>query len=133
MPRPAHVVVRHSGGDSRALTAETQRREGRQQELEYELEGVLVQGSLDWRSEPSVRQDLETRIQDWKRLLRRRAPQGRQILRKLIEGRLLLTPHPGEVTPYYTFTGTGTLTGLLSGVLPHKVASPTGFEPVLQP
>ena len=74
------------GGDSQALTAEIHKREARQRELQYELEGFLVQEFVDWRSEPSVRQDLEKRIQDWRGLLRRRAPQGRQILRKLIEG-----------------------------------------------
>ena len=117
------------GGDSQALTAEIHKREARQRELQYELEGLLVREFVDWRSDPSVRQDLEQRIQDWRGLLRLRAPQGRQILRKLIEGRLVLTPHREGVAPYYTFTGSGTLTSLLSGVLPHKVASPSGVLP----
>ena len=115
------------GGDSQALTAEIHKREARQRELQYELEGLLIREFVDWRSEPSVRHALEQRIQDWRGLLRRRAPQGRQILRKLIEGRLVLTPDREEVTPYYTFTGNGTLTGLLSGVIPHKVASLRGI------
>jgi DNA invertase Pin-like site-specific DNA recombinase len=119
------------GGDSLALTAAIFKREARQQELERELERLSARELADWRSEPRVRHDLEERIQDWRGLLRRRAPQGRQILGKLIVGRLLLTPHRGEVTSYYTFTGMGTLAGLLAGVLPHKVASPRGIEPLL--
>ena len=54
----------------------------------------------------------------------------RAILRKLIDGRLQLTPHTDETPAYYEFSGIGTLTGLLSGIVPHKLASPTGFEPV---
>ena len=59
-----------------------------------------------------------------------RAAASGQILSKLIDGRLLLTPHTEKTPAYYEFSGTGTLTGLLSGIVPHKVASPTGFEPV---
>ncbi len=43
---------------------------------------------------------------------------------KLIDGRLLLTPHTDQPSAYYEFEGIGTLVGLLSGIVPHKVASP---------
>ena len=72
--------------------------------------------------------DLKRRLTHWRSLLRRHAPQGQQILRKLIDGRLLMTPHPNHTPAYYTFEGTGTLVGLLAGIVPHKVASPTGLE-----
>ena len=67
---------------------------------------------------------------NWKGLLRRHAPQGQQILKKLIEGRLLMTPFADETPAYYRFEGTGSLVGLLAGIVPQKGASPTGFEPV---
>ena len=71
----------------------------------------------------TVRRDLTCRLTYWRSLLRRHAAQGQQILRKLIEGRLLMTPHPNDTPAYYTFEGTGTLVGLLAGIVPHKVAS----------
>ena len=75
-----------------------------------------------------MREDLEQRIQEWRGLLRRRAVQGRQILSKLIDGRLLMTPHTDQPFAYYEFEGIGTLTGLLSGIVPHKLASPRGND-----
>ena len=81
----------------------------------------------------TVRRDLTRRLTSWRSLLRRHAPQGQQILRKLIDGRLLMTPYPDETPAHYSFEGTGTLVGLLAGIVPHKVASPTGFEPVFCP
>ena len=121
------------GGDSRTLTEEIQKREVRRQEFAATMEGLANREFAMWRSKPGVREDLEQRIRDWRGLLRRQATQGQQILRKLIDGRLLLTPHIDETPAYYEFSGIGTLTGLLSGIVPHKLASPTGFEPVLQP
>ena len=118
------------GGDSRSLMAEIQKREAQQQELHAQLSGIANRHLETWRSKASVREDLEQRIQEWRGLLRRRAVQGRQILSKLIDGRLLMTPHTDQTPAYYEFSGTGTLTGLLSGIVPHNVASPTGFEPV---
>ena len=117
------------GGDSRALTTEIQNREARQQELHAEMKGTLDREFVAWRSRPTVRDDLERRIQDWRGLLRRGAVQGRQILSKLIDGRLLLTPHTEETPAYYEFSGTGMLTGRLSGIVPHRVASPSGLTP----
>ena len=43
---------------------------------------------------------------------------------------LMAIAHTDETPGYYEFSGIGTLTGLLSGIVPHKLASPTGFEPV---
>jgi hypothetical protein len=40
-----------------------------------------------------------------------------------------MTPHTDQTPAYYEFEGIGTLTGLLSGIVPHKVASPRGVSP----
>ena len=53
--------------------------------------------------------------------------QARQILRKLLVGRLVVTPDGDQAE----VAGTGTLGNFLSGIiLPKGMASPTGFEPV---
>jgi len=46
-----------------------------------------------------------------------------------LQGRLLLTTHADQTPAYYEFSGIGTLTGLLSGIVPHNVASPRGVLP----
>ena len=45
---------------------------------------------------------------------------------QLIDGRLLMTPRADQTPAYYEFEGIGTVTGLLAGIAPHKLASPTG-------
>lgn len=72
------------GGDARALMAEIQKRWAWQQELHAEMKAILDREFVAWWSRPTVRDDLERRIQDWRGLLRRRAVQGLKILRKLI-------------------------------------------------
>ncbi len=114
------------GGDSITLTSEIQKREARREELHAALQASTHHAVTASRSRPGIRRDLEKRIRDWRRLLRRRTAQGRQILHSLIDGRLLLTPHPDESPGCYVFEGTGTLVGLLAGIVPHKWASPTG-------
>ncbi len=39
----------------------------------------------------------------------------------------------GQVAPYYRFSGSGSVLGLLSGVLPLNMASPRGIEPNQNP
>ncbi len=112
------------------LLAAVHDRARRRDDLTATLEAVRWCEGAAWRMNGTVRRDLTRRLTHWRSLLRRHAAQGQQILRKLIEGRLLMTPHPNDTPAYYTFEGTGTLVGLLAGIVPHKVASPTGFEPV---
>jgi site-specific DNA recombinase len=116
-------------GESAELIAAVQDRTRRRDALQASVEALGRIGS-DWTMPGTVRRDLARRLATWKSLLRRHAPQGQQILKKLIDGRLLMTPCRNETPANYRFEGTGTLVGLLAGLVPHKVASPRGFEPV---
>ncbi len=53
--------------------------------------------------------------------------QTRQILRKLLVGRLIFTPHEDESGRYYVFNGEGALDRILEGTIP--VVTRAGFEP----
>ena len=124
------VAAIATGADSKALAVAVGAREQRRNDLRASLDALE---SGKWtRDETSceVRRELEARIKEWRGLLRRHPAQGQQILKKLIDGRLLMTPQLTQTESYYEFEGTGTLAGLLAGVVPHKWASPTGFEPV---
>ncbi len=68
-------------------------------------------------------------------MLRRQVAQGRQILRKLLMGRVTFTPRVDERGASFEFSAQGTLGQVLEGLKPgsppavHGVASRWGFEP----
>jgi site-specific DNA recombinase len=89
-------------------------RERRRRELQaqiQELEGMarLVEGS------ETLVGELGAKLTDWQGLLERQPIQARQLLRKLLVGRLIYTPHRDEAGGYYEFTGTASFGRLLSG------------------
>ena len=98
-----------------------------------------------------LRADLHARIGEWRTLLRSHVETGQQLLRRVLDGKLVLTPERDAEGPYYRFVGQGAWWKLLSGLGPiwrpiamavhaatdgriaPMVASPTGFEPVFWP
>jgi hypothetical protein len=73
---------------------------------------------------------LRARLQNWKGVLRRQTPEARALLGRLLEGRLTFTPHPDQ--QLYTFSGRGTLGGLVAGAVPSlAMVTPAGFEPAI--
>ena len=108
------------------LLAAVHDRARRRDDLKATVEALRGREWASWRmSGTGPRRDLTRRLSNWRSLLRRHAPQGQQILRKLIDGRLLMTPYPDETPAHYSFEGTGTLVGLLAGIVPYKWASQT--------
>ena len=72
-----------------------------------------------------VKAMLQTKADEWRGLLRKHAPIARQMVRKLVEGRIVFTPD--REGRRYTFLATGTLANFFSGIVcPQAVASPTG-------
>jgi hypothetical protein len=70
-----------------------------------------------------IKHDLRTKLDDWRELLQRQAPLSRQMLSKLIDGRLTFAPNAETRT--YTFSGTATLGQLLEGtVFPEETTLP---------
>jgi site-specific DNA recombinase len=68
---------------------------------------------------------LESKLSEWRELLRANAPKARQMLRKLIDGRIVFNPETS--LRRYRFVANGTMSQLLSGLVdPQAVASPNG-------
>ena len=71
---------------------------------------------------------LKTRVlekaEEWRALLRKHARIARQMVRKLVEGRIVFTPD--REAGRYRFTVPGPLGNLFSGLVPLAMASPTG-------
>jgi hypothetical protein len=74
-------------------------------------------------------------LMDWRGALRRHVPQARQILRKLLVGKLTMKPFRVGRKGAFEFSGQASLGRFLASVpgLPQAVASPPGFEPGFQP
>src|SRR5262245_10308168 len=53
---------------------------------------------------------------DWQGLLERQPIQARQLLRKLLTGRLIYTPHEATTGNFYELTGQASYGKLLSGI-----------------
>jgi hypothetical protein len=76
---------------------------------------------------PATQRKLLTeKLAGWKELLRANAPKARQMLRKLIDGRIVFNPDTSKRC--YRFVANGTMSQLLSGlVYPQCMASPRGI------
>lgn len=121
------------GGDLRSLVDALGAQETKRRELRARLDGLLApRPTVDLGT---VRHTLESYLKDWTGLLRGHIPQAQQILRRLIRGRLTMTPvGVGQFwrRAYYEFAGVGTVRPVISGAV-RNVVSPTGFEPVFRP
>jgi site-specific DNA recombinase len=74
--------------------------------------------------------ELRGYLAQWTEMLHRHAQQARQMLRKLIDGRILVHPRDGEAELEFR-CNLGRLIARL--VVPKAMVAPTGFEPVFQP
>ena len=107
------VVAR--GGANDALLARLRAEDARKNALVAELEGLhrsASVASLDWKR---LERELAARAADIKGLLGRHVPQTRQILRRLIVGRLSCEAFAKDGQPGYRFHGQGTYESLLPG------------------
>lgn len=119
------VVAR--GGANDALLARLRAEDARKSALVTELEALhrsASVASLDWKR---LERELTARAADIKGLLGRHVPQTRQILRRLIVGRLTCEAFAKDGQRGYRFTGQGTYESLLPGKLvPTYVVTPGG-------
>jgi len=65
----------------------------------------------------------------WTGLLQRQTAEARQILRKLLVGRLVFTPREDEEGKYYEFAGKGSISEVITGVVLPKVWWPQPATP----
>ena len=80
-------------GDSRVLAAAIRNREQGHEDLQASLTALESGEWTSYKTNRQVQRALQIRIENWRGLLRRHPAQGQQILKKLIDGRLLMTPH----------------------------------------
>ncbi len=111
-----------TGADLASVVTAIRDRERQKATLEQKLGAVEQVGKLPDLNRDELEQVLRDRLDDWRGLLGRHIGQARQILRKLLVGRLVVTPEGDHAE----VTGTGTLGPFLSGVVfPKGMASPS--------
>jgi hypothetical protein len=124
----AIAVAGHVDALARAL----QEREQARVRLYGELSALDNVDRLSGFDVRCVERELRRRLTEWRQLLRRQTPLARQVLSRLLDGRIVWTPRKDD--GLYTFAGRVKFDGLLSGIVfTRRDTSPTGFEPVFQP
>ena len=119
------------GGDLRPLLDGIQAREQRRRTLQTEVAGLEGLRAVGARDLQDIQREVEGRLTDWRGLLRRQVAQSRQILRKLLVGRIVFRQREDGV---YEFSGQASLGRVLAGIICTRAGvAPTGFEPVFQP
>ncbi len=106
-----------AGRESHTLLAAIRDREGEGRKLRLALDELDALSQVPRLEDHRLLADLSARVQDWQELLRRAPVQARQILRKLLVGRLLFAPENQEGAMIYRFTGTGRLDPVVAGIL----------------
>jgi DNA invertase Pin-like site-specific DNA recombinase len=119
------------GGDLKPLLDGIQAREQRRHVTQTELAGLEGFRPVAARDLQTLQREVEGRLTDWRGLLRRQVTVSRQILRKLLVGRIVFRQREDGV---YEFSGQASLGRLLAGIVCTKAGvAPTGFEPVYDP
>jgi hypothetical protein len=106
------------GGELPALLAGLHHRERRRSHLQAELAELERQrvdaGSFDIRR---VLQELRNQLTDWQGLLRQETAPARRALSALLAGRLIFKPEEQNGESVYAFSGEGTITPVIAGVV----------------
>ena len=121
------------GGNLSSLIDAIKEREQRRTSLQASLSSLSGLESVELLDERRLERDLSLHLaEQWQGLLTRHTLQARQIVRKLLVGRLRFIPYKNKGQRGYTFTGESQVGRILAGVTDtKKLVSPTGFEPVL--
>ena len=98
-----------------SLLAELKERERQRGEVAAQLQalaGMEDIASLDWAR---IEKQLRERLRDWQGLLQGKLEVAGQMLRKLLDGRLLFKPGKDADGAYYEFEGRGRLMADVAG------------------
>ena len=112
------------------MLAEIERREARLAEIERERSALAIAAPSELE-ERRLRRTLRDRLAQFDELLVGDVPQARQVLRKVIDGRIAFRPAERRGERGYRFRWSLVTSALMGGYI--GVATPRGFEPRLPP
>lgn len=146
LARLAETLATVDTAAPRAILAAMKARETEIDRVEHELAALdqAVAGGHAGPSPDAIAQRLKAALQDWRGMLRRHPTLARQLLRKIIQGPMVVVPERREEQPGYRVRGQASVEPLLTielqrlGATPalfqnresaaQGVASPTGFD-----
>jgi hypothetical protein len=82
--------------------------------LRQQLDGLACLRQVSHIDVRQVERELRAKLDDWHGLLQRRTPLSRQVVTKLLDGRLMFTPRPDRA---YEFAGQVQFGNLLEGIV----------------
>jgi len=84
-----------------------------------------------FRENRRLEEELRDRLTEWQGILSRHVTQARQILKKLLAGRIRFDPKQDREQRIYEFSGKATIVKVLAGkVCSNALASPTGGDQI---
>ena len=120
------VAAIAAAGDIDALAVAIKERERDRDRLRRELATLDALETLSGFDPRTVERTLRQKLAEWRGLLRRQTPLARQVLARLLDGRIVWTPN--REAGLYEFAGRVNLDRLLSGVVfTQGMASPRGL------
>ena len=124
-------AIATTGRELSSLVEALQDRERERTRIAVELAQLDVLDGTRTLTAKAIEDDLKTALVDWQGLLRANVQQARQAIRKLLAGRLIVTP--SEEYTVFTISGTRLIEPLLDQTLrvPKAVVTPAGFEPAI--
>lgn len=114
------------GGPLDALIAQVKAEEQRKKVLAIKLDGLQAVANVRTLDSARLKRDLAERVAATKGLLTRNTAQARQILRKLLEGRMAVEPMAQGGKRGVRFTGKGTFGALFTGEAAPLMVVPPG-------
>jgi hypothetical protein len=116
-------------GVSSTITAAIRQRELQAEALDRELTALVRREEVSHVDVSRLAVLARQKVEEWRKLLRRRTPQARQILRTMLRTRLVFVPQIRNRRLGYRFRGEGTILPLLAGAVPAVAAAGSGFVP----
>jgi len=121
------------GGDLPTLVAEMKALERRRASLEAEVQNLEHVGGLSATDLHALEPELLVRLEHWRAMFRRHVLEARQMVAKILTGRVVFTPRATGAEWAVEYAAECSLGKLVNGILvPKAVVAPTGFEPVFQ-
>lgn len=116
-----------AAGELSTLVTAIKDRESAREALRLELRAIDMAGKAATLDLKAVECDLRAKLDEWKAVLRKHVPQARQVLKKLLAGPLVFTPHREAGERYYEFSAPIAIGRIISGLAcADTVASPGG-------
>jgi hypothetical protein len=126
-----YVTAIGVAGEVEAVARALQEGEQRRMRLVRDLAALDQTGPLSTGEANRIERELRARMRNWRQLLGRHTTLSRQIVMRLVHGRIGWTPRRDEGV--YAFAGAATFGQLLSGVVATQgMVAVRGFDDILR-